>query len=446
MPTEGAGPAEPTEGAGPAERPDDTDDRAGAQHRYVALLERLLALQATTAPEALEQAAQLVVVALGTDKIDAFLYDAARDALVAVGVSETPMGRHERALGLDVLPLTGGGRTVEVFQTGVPYTSGQADQDPQQLAGVTQGLGIRSMMMAPLVVAGARRGVLAADSAQPEAFSTEDLHFLQAMARWLGLVAHRIEAEDARRAAEAAVQVRDDFLTAAAHDLRTPLTSLHGRAQLMQWRLARDEAPDRVWLQEQMAAVSAATTQMIALVEEIADVAHLQIGQALELHRESVDLGALVRSLAAEASVGTEGVTITVEVPSEPVVVVGDRARLQRVLQNVLANAVKFSPAQTPIHLAVRAPAWWVTITVADQGVGIPADELPRLFTRFYRASTATGVPGSGLGLWGAQAIVAQHGGTIRVESVVGQGTTVVIALPRVPNVADGVATAPPAG
>jgi len=288
--------------------------------------------------------------------------------------------------------------------------------------------------------------VLAADSAQPEAFSTEDLHFLQAMARWLGLVAHRIEAEDARRAAEAAVQVRDDFLTAAAHDLRTPLTSLHGRAQLMQWRLARDEAPDRVWLQEQMAAVSAATTQMIALVEEIADVAHLQIGQALELHRESVDLGALVRSLAAEASVGTEGVTITVEVPSEPVVVVGDRARLQRVLQNVLANAVKFSPAQTPIHLAVRAPAWWVTITVADQGVGIPADELPRLFTRFYRASTATGVPGSGLGLWGAQAIVAQHGGTIRVESVVGQGTTVVIALPRVPNVADGVATAPPAG
>lgn len=120
---------------------------------------------------------------------------------MAVGISAMPMGQRQRALGLDVLPLAGGGRTVEVFQTGGPYVTGHADQDPQQLAGFTQDLGIRSMVMVPLEVAGARRGVLAVDAAQPEAFSTEDQHFVQAVARWLGLVVHRIEAEEARRSA-----------------------------------------------------------------------------------------------------------------------------------------------------------------------------------------------------------------------------------------------------
>jgi signal transduction histidine kinase len=108
----------------------------------------------------------------------------------------------------------------------------------------------------------------------------------------------------------------------------------------------------------------------------------------------------------------------------------GDRARLERVLQNVIGNAVKYSPDGAPVQVTASMQEGWDVVVVRDSGVGIPADELPHIFTHFYRASTARGFPGSGLGLAGAKTIVEQHGGHIRVQSAVGQGTTVVVSLP----------------
>ena len=111
----------------------------------------------------------------------------------------------------------------------------------------------------------------------------------------------------------------------------------------------------------------------------------------------------------------------------------GDRARLTRVLHNLIGNAVKYSPRGTPIDVDVQTQEQRVVITVRDQGVGIPAEELPRIFTRFFRASTARGVKGTGIGLAGSRAIVEQHHGHITVESAVGQGTTVTVCLPSSP-------------
>ncbi len=108
----------------------------------------------------------------------------------------------------------------------------------------------------------------------------------------------------------------------------------------------------------------------------------------------------------------------------------GDEGRLRRVVQNVVGNAVKYSPAGAPVRVEVRRDDGLAVVAVRDCGVGIPAAELPRIFERYYRASTARGIAGSGIGLSGAQAIVAQHGGTITIESVVGAGTTVTITLP----------------
>jgi signal transduction histidine kinase len=119
---------------------------------------------------------------------------------------------------------------------------------------------------------------------------------------------------------------------------------------------------------------------------------------------------------------------------SSPVVVEGDGMRLERVLQNVIGNAVKYSPGGTPVQVQVSRQEDWAVITVRDGGVGIPADELPHIFSKYYRASTSIGIKGTGIGLAGAKAIVAQHGGHITLDSIVGQGTTVVISLPCCPH------------
>jgi signal transduction histidine kinase len=121
---------------------------------------------------------------------------------------------------------------------------------------------------------------------------------------------------------------------------------------------------------------------------------------------------------------------VAVQAPAAAVLVCGDRVRLLRVLHNLVGNAVKYSPAGTAIDVDVQTQEQAV-ITVRDQGVGIPADELPHIFTRFFRASTALGVQGTGIGLAGSRAIIEQHHGHITVDSEVGRGTTVTVCLPR---------------
>jgi signal transduction histidine kinase len=171
---------------------------------------------------------------------------------------------------------------------------------------------------------------------------------------------------------------------------------------------------------------------MLATVNEISDVAQLQMGGSVELALRPVDVAALVQAAAgivADAG-GRDAAPVFVKAP-EGVVVEADQPRLERVLQNIIGNAVKYSLQATPVCVEVEACEQWVTIRVRDQGVGIPSDELPHIFRRFYRASTSTGVSGTGIGLAGSKTIVEQHGGQIAVESATGHGTTVTISLPR---------------
>jgi signal transduction histidine kinase len=169
------------------------------------------------------------------------------------------------------------------------------------------------------------------------------------------------------------------------------------------------------------------------MVEELLDVARLQMGHELELQMEDVDVVALVREVAQawQESAEHDGVPLSIDTPAG-LVVQADRARLERVVENIVGNAIKYSPMSTPVQVTVRRQDDAVTITVQDQGVGIPTEELPFLFTPFYRASTSQGTPGIGIGLAGAKTIVNQHGGEISIESSVGEGTTVVVTLPMV--------------
>jgi signal transduction histidine kinase len=240
-------------------------------------------------------------------------------------------------------------------------------------------------------------------------------------------------ARDAQTVAEEALRVRDDFMNAASHDLRTPLTGVMGRSDLIQTRLNSGSPLDEAWFRTQVDLLRQSARRLAATVEEITDAAQLQMGRPLSLKLEVIDIGEMVRAVSAmvaAASVWNNAAPVEVQAP-EGVVIEGDRRRLERVVQNVVGNAVKYSPSGAPVQVSVDGDAQWATITVRDHGVGVPPDELSRLFTRFYRASTSKGIAGTGIGLAGSRTIVEQHGGGITLESVVGEGTTVIVSLPR---------------
>ena len=169
-----------------ATNPPNAGDR---DRQLLVVLQRLLTLEPGDLSAAMTDAAQQVAEVLGADKVDIFFYVPADQALVAEGTSDTPMGHREHELGLDRLPLAGGGRTIEVFQTGRSHRADHLEQDCSEVRRLVDDLGLRSSIAVALEVAGARRGVLLASSARPAAFDQADLHFLEAIAHWIGLTA-----------------------------------------------------------------------------------------------------------------------------------------------------------------------------------------------------------------------------------------------------------------
>ena len=149
--------------------------------RLLTTLQRLLKLSITSVGEAVHKTSQLVTQALEAEKVDVFLYDAQSQSLIAFGTSMTPMGSKEKEKGLDRLPLSNGGRVVEVYLTGQSYWTGQAHCDPHELTGMTEDLGIQSEIIVPLYVNGQRRGNLLASSSVPHFFTEQDLRFLEAV-------------------------------------------------------------------------------------------------------------------------------------------------------------------------------------------------------------------------------------------------------------------------
>jgi len=404
---------------------------AGAeQPRVLDILRRLLEVRASSIAAALDEGADLLGAAFRADTVDVLLYEAATHSLVAVGTGRTPMGRRRHDLGLDRMPLANGGRAVEVFRTGAPHRDGRVDHDAEEVPGLFRGLGIRSEIIVPLDVGEERRGVVLASSDRPEHFSDEDLRFLGTVARWAGLVALR----DARAEAEAAVRSRDAVLATVSHDLRNPLTALKGRVQLLRRRLARD--PRRADDVATLKGVEAQADLMRRMIDQFVDLSQMQMGQDLPLQRRRVDLVALAEDLVAQYAATTTQHRLDLSGEGHGVLVgCWDPDRLEQVLGNLLTNAIKYSPEGGPVDVTLAKTedegGAWARLAVRDLGLGIPAEDQPRLFERFHRGSNVVGrVVGTGIGLAGACQIVRQHGGSIAVESEVGRGSTFVVTLP----------------
>ncbi len=167
------------------------------------------------------------------------------------------------------------------------------------------------------------------------------------------------------------------------------------------------------------------------LIASLLDVSRLEMGQ-LVLQPEPMDVCTLVSTVVAQFEPALMGHVIEYRDPGEPVVVIGDAMRLEQVLQNLLQNAVKYSPGASEIRVEVAQHGGDVTVTVSDNGIGIPQDALPRLFERFYRApnSEMHHIAGIGMGLYVVKEIVDLHGGSVTVESREGAGSTFTVRLP----------------
>ena len=161
--------------------------------RLLKTLQQLLSIQSPELRPALNQASSLVAEAFGADKVDVFLHEPESDTLVAMGTSDTEMGREQHRAGLNRQPIANDGPAVTVFETGTPYLSGAADRNPTQLLGMTRRLGVRSEINVALNVNGERRGILQAVTREPDFFTERDLDFLTAVSGWVGMVTHRAE-------------------------------------------------------------------------------------------------------------------------------------------------------------------------------------------------------------------------------------------------------------
>ncbi|MBM3524721.1 MAG: PAS domain-containing sensor histidine kinase [Alphaproteobacteria bacterium] len=216
------------------------------------------------------------------------------------------------------------------------------------------------------------------------------------------------------------------FVSVVSHEFRTPLTIIDGAAQrLVRYADRFDPADTR----ERVDKIRRAVARMSELIETTLSAARVD-SDAIELRSVPVDLAQIATGVVERIRGISPEFEIAIDSPASPLLVKGDGRLLDQVLTNLVTNAVKYSGASRRIDLSLGVRGDRAALSVRDHGVGIPADELPKLFTRFYRASTAKGLPGTGIGLNLARDLVAMHDGEITVDSEVGRGSTFTILLP----------------
>jgi signal transduction histidine kinase len=241
----------------------------------------------------------------------------------------------------------------------------------------------------------------------------------------------QLDAAHARSEAEAAVKARDEFVAIVAHDLRHPLAAVKWHVQVLRRRTRRREPVTGDDLSEFLATIESGIGMLSAQIDELHDAMRLQAGRPLELQTRPTDLVGLAQTVMRQYEGTSERYWFRLETSVPSLTGMWDGGRLERVIDNLLSNAMKFTPAGGEILLRIDRDADWAVLSVEDHGVGIPDADLPHVFERYWRGSNVTGrISGSGLGLSGARGIVEQHGGTISVQTAEGQGSTFTLRLP----------------
>jgi signal transduction histidine kinase len=300
--------------------------------------------------------------------------------------------------------------------------------DPEH-ADAYRAAGARTVIAAPISTDERRIGVLSVYADRAPIFVEDDLWLLELLASQAAIL---LEARSltlkssALRAREEAAHLKEEFLSAAAHDLRTPLTVVLGQSELLERRIARD--PTAPADAAGVGRIVREARRLRDLVSELLDAQRLEQGGAV-MELSPADLCQVVEAVRDRH--GGKGYPIRVSRPDRPLVGSVDRPRLEQVIENLVENAMKYGDGSTP-EVAVESVGGEARIAVVDHGIGIPQGERDRIFERFFRASNVQSITdtGLGLGLYICRRIVEEHGGRIWHEPTPGGGSTFVVALP----------------
>ena len=292
-------------------------------------------------------------------------------------------------------------------------------------------LGLRSRVVAPLLVGARPIGMLSLSRSEPDAFEPHEIELVALLGRLVATAVQNIRAYDAERRTVEELRrlstLRADFVSVVSHELRSPMAAVIGAARTLQarWRELTVEQRNAF-----LALIGDETSRLAALVGDVLDTSRIDAG-TFTYRFDDLDVSALVTDSVAAASLGQDEVTVRAEVPARPATVRADGERLRQVIGNLIDNAVKYSPAGAVVAVKVAPANGAVLVSVRDSGPGIPVSQQRLIFEKFGRGPGEHAKPGTGLGLFIARSIAEALGGTLDVSSAVGRGSTFTLRLPR---------------
>ena len=318
--------------------------------------------------------------------------------------------------------------TVYRTLSGQPTIVSSVSQDDRfQYPAEARAEGINSMLCVPLFIKGKAEGLICVYSVEADHFSGSDAEFLSALAHSVGTA---IENARAYQALEQADRAKSDFVRMVTHELRSPLSAVQSMLRIMEQGYVGSMTSKQ---QDLVQRSQRRLSFLLALVKDLLELAAGKMEQ-LRGERKEVVLNAVITRVTELMQISAEekGLAFKVEVAEEPLVLLGVEDGLERAFMNLVSNAVKYTPAGGSVAVRVWTEDDQIKAEVADTGIGIPEEALPRIFDEFYRAKNAKAVAmeGTGLGLAIAQDVVRRHGGQISLESVVGEGSTFYVTLP----------------
>ncbi len=323
---------------------------------------------------------------------------------------------------------------LSVFESGTAFYIEDVDAVETPFKAVLDRQRAKAIAVHPLKSGVKPIGTLAFAFGRARAFTAEDRHFLEMLTglvgHWVDSLKRTVAAEDERDLLLRVDAMKDEFLGTLSHELRTPINAITGMASILEDGVYGQLPPDQSHCVGRI--LSAADT-LRALVDQLLDATHIRAGK-LVLQRTHLEFGRLAKDALAlfQAQAAEKGIALSAECEPDLPILHVDGLRIGQVISNLVGNAIKFSPGPGTVTIRARADESGFTCEVADQGIGIPEIEIPRLFDRFTQLdmSATRTAGGLGLGLAIVKSLVEAHGGDIGAHSTVGAGSTFWFTLP----------------
>jgi signal transduction histidine kinase len=291
-------------------------------------------------------------------------------------------------------------------------------------------LGLRSELIAPLLLGAQPIGMISLSRVEPAAFTAEEVDLVSLLGRLVATAVQNIRAYDAERQTVEELRrlsaLRADFVSLVSHELRSPMAAVIGAARTLEQRW-RTLAPGQ--REAFLALIADETNRLASLIGDVLDTSRIEAG-TFSYTFTDVDLVRVVEDAVTTAAIGQDEVNVRAEVDDPLPRIRGDRERLRQVLTNLIDNAVKYSPAGAAVAVSAKRENGAVRIVVSDEGPGIPYEQQRLIFEKFGRADSGGSKPGTGLGLFIARSIAEAHGGTLEVHSRPAAGATFTLTLP----------------